>query len=223
MKTITTETLKYLKALHKNNNREWFKKNRVEFDEQREHFISFCELLQERLEKHDDIESKKIYRIYRDVRFSKDKTPYSPHFSCHFTRASKARRGTYYFVVKPGESLLAGGFWGPISADLKRIRKEFELDSDPIRKIISKAAFKKNFDRLSGDELKTAPRGFAKDDPNIDLIRMKQFTVVREFTDKEVLDPSFMSELNKSFTAMRPFFDYMSDVLTTDLNGESII
>jgi len=118
---------------------------------------------------------------------------------------------------------LAGGFWEPNKEDLARIRKEFETDASEIRAILKTDDFKKHFGKLKGDAVKSAPRGFDKNHPNIDLIRLKQFIVTREFTDEEVLTPNFLNEVIASFEAMRPYLDYMSDVLTTDLNGESLV
>jgi uncharacterized protein (DUF2461 family) len=97
------------------------------------------------------------------------------------------------------------------------------MDAVEIRKVIDEPNFKKYFENLKGDALKTAPRGFDKEHPDIDLIRMKQFIAVRNFSDAEVLSLNFLNEVDNSFKALRPFLDYMSDVLTTDLNGVSII
>ena len=124
--------------------------------------------------------------------------------------------------LQPGESFAGGGFWSPEPQDLKRMRDEFAFDDKPIRKIISNKTFKKYFGTLNGDELKTAPSGYDRDHPAIDLIRKKQFIIGRKFKDKEVTDPLFIKEVILSFEAMRPFFDYMSEVLSTDLNGQMI-
>jgi len=177
----------------------------------------------EALKVHDDIESLKIFRIYRDVRFSKDKTPYKPHFAGNFVRGTKRLRGGYYLRIRPGESFLAGGFWEPNKEDLLRIRKEFEMDTAEIRSIINNKEFVNYFGALEGNALKTAPRGFDKEHPDMDLIKMKQFIVTRYFSDEEVLNPNFLQEIDASYKAMRPYFDYMSEILTTDLNGESIL
>ena len=104
-----------------------------------------------------------------------------------------------------------------------RIRREFEQDDEEIRAIINDKAFKSIWGEFVGDELKTAPRDFDKEHPAIDLIRKKQYIFTRNYTDKEVTSDDFLNEVNESFKAIRPFFDYMSDVLTTNLNGESII
>ncbi|MFT5902114.1 MAG: hypothetical protein ACI9LA_001322, partial [Bacteroidia bacterium] len=138
--------------------------------------------------------------------------------------ATKALRGGYYFHLQPGDkSMVGGGFWQPEASDLKRIREEIALDASPLREIINSTSFKKHFGELQGQQLKTAPRDFPKDHPDIDLLRYKSFTVSKYFTDKEVQSPGFSKEVLKYFQATRPFFDYMSEVLTTDGNGVSLI
>ena len=119
-------------------------------------------------------------------------------------------------------SFVGGGFWEPNNEDLLRIRKELELDASDLREIIADETFKKFFGILEGEELKTAPKNFDKTHPNIDLIRKKQYLLTRKFTNAAVLSPNFKDEVIATFEAMRPFFNYMSDVLTTDLNGESL-
>lgn len=223
MNSISKTTLDFLKELKNNNTREWFNKHKLDFQVEQAKVKEFYNVLMKDLNAHDEIEKLKIFRIYRDVRFSKDKTPYKPHFAGNFVRGTKRLRGGYYLRIRPGESFLAGGFWEPNKEDLLRIRKEFEMDTGEIREIIEHKTFVKYFKKLQGNSLKTAPRGFDKEHPDMDLIRMKQFIVTREFTDEEVLDSNFLQEIDKSFKAMRPYFDYMSEILTTDLNGESIL
>jgi len=223
MTSISKTTLDFLAALKENNNRDWFTEHKTEFQQEQKKAKIFYNAVMEKLKMHDEIESVKIFRIYRDVRFSPDKTPYKPHFAGNFVRATNKLRGGYYLRIRPGESFLAGGFWEPNKEDLLRIRKEFEMDASEIREILSNPTFVTYFGKLEGDALKTAPRGFDKEHPNMDLIRMKQFIVTRKFTDDEVLAPNFLQEVNESYKAMRPYFNYMSDVLTTDLNGVSIL
>ena len=223
MESISKSTLDFLKELKQNNNREWFNENKSTFEAEQKKVKEFYNSVMEHLKVSDLIEKVKIFRIYRDVRFSLDKTPFKSHFGGQFTRATNKLRGGYYLHISPGESFLAGGFWEPNKEDLVRIRKEFETDASEIRAIVNAPDFKKYFGTLKGDAVKTAPRGFDKNHPNIDLIRLKQFIVTRSFTDKEVLSPNFLTEVISSFKAMRPYLDYMSEVLTTNLNGESII
>ena len=223
MNTISKSTLDFLKELSQNNNREWFTENKSTFEAEQKKVKAFYNVVMERLKVSDLIESVKIFRIYRDVRFSKNKLPFKSHFGGQFKRATNKLRGGYYLHICPGDSFLAGGFWEPNKEDLARIRKEFEEDATEIREIVNTADFKKHFGKLQGEAVKSAPRGFDKNHPNIDLIKLKQFIVTREFTDDEVLAPNFLTEVTASFEAMRPYLDYMSDVLTTDLNGESLV
>jgi len=220
---ITKEAFYFLEKLKNNNTREWFAEYKKEFKEHEAHIKGFFTLLMKGLSAHDEIDKMKMFRIYRDVRFSNDKTPYKSHFAGSFSRAGAQLRGGYYLRIKPGETFIAAGFWEPNKEDLLRIRKEFEQDATEIREIINKKSFQKIWGELQGDAVKTAPMGFDKEHANIDLIKRKQFIFVRNFSDKEVLSPEFIDEIGKSFKAIRPFFDYMSEVLTTNLNGESLI
>jgi len=166
---------------------------------------------------------KSLHRIYRDTRFSKEKTPYKTNWGGIFKRATKLRRGSYYFHIEPGNSFIAGGFWGPNPEDLKRIREEIAFDGAPLRKILKAKSFVTTFGTLQGEKIKTTPKGFDAGNEAIDLLRYKQFLLIRQFSDKEVLDPSFLKETYTTFRNMRPFFDYMSEVLTTDINGISVL
>ena len=223
MQVIKKETLKFLKDLSANNKREWFTEHKPKYVLAKDNVQAFADALAEEMQKHDHIEGVKVFRIYRDVRFSKDKTPYKTNIGCGFKRATEALRGGLYLNIEPGNTFVGGGFWGPEAKDLKRIRNEFLVNADAFRKIINAKKFKEYFGSLEGDELKTAPKGFDKDHPDIDLIRKKQFLIGRNFTDKEAMSEDFLSECNKTFKAMRPFFDFMSETLTTNENGESII
>jgi uncharacterized protein (TIGR02453 family) len=217
---ILPATLKFLKDLEKNNNREWFLAHKTQFESATANMKDVNDEVIKGLNKKDVIDQGKLFRIYRDVRFSKDKTPYKNHFGTHFVRAGKERRGGYYLHIQPGDTFVGGGFWEPNPEDLKRIRDEIAYDDKPLRKILASKSFVTNFGKLEGDELKTAPSGYDRNSPAIDLIRKKQYLLSRKFKDKEVLDPGFSKEIVKTFEAMRPFFDYMSEVLTTNTDGE---
>ncbi|MDP9961201.1 DUF2461 domain-containing protein [Chryseobacterium lathyri] len=222
MKDTMKKTFEFLKHLEKNNNREWFTQHKSEYDSVvKENKTLFNQIYTE-LQEYDNLKGIHIFRIYRDVRFSKDPTPYKTNFGVGYSRSKPMLRGGYYIHLEPGNSFVGGGFWGPEAKDLLRIRKEFELNTTEIEKITSDETFKQYFGEIKGDAVKTAPRGFDKNHPAIDLIRKKQFVVMRKFTDKEVLSDSFQKEAVLTLLAMRPFFDYMSEVLTTDLNGEPL-
>ena len=223
--TLSKDVFTFFKKLEKNNSRDWFNDNKPEFKRIESDVKSFYNTRLENLNAHDDIDKLKIFRIYRDVRFSKNKLPYKTHFGGSFHRTKPKLRGGYYLHIQPNnESFIATGFWQPEPADLLRIRKEFEMDDSEIREILANKTFNSiRGDSFVGDEVKTAPKGFSKTHKSIDLIKKKQYIFTKKYTDKEVLDTNFINEVNKNFKAIRPFFDYMSDVLTTDLNGVSLI
>lgn len=226
MTTIPTSSFDFLKQLAKNNHKDWMDDNRKTYQVSEKKLKAFYAEVQHGLNKNDEIAKLKVFRINRDIRFSKDKTPYNIHRSVSFSRAGAHRRGGYYLRLEPGDkSVVAGGFFNPEPADLKRIRTEFQMDATEIRTILSDPKFVKTYggEFDAWDPVKTAPKGFSKDDPNIDLIRLKNFVVTHRFTDKEVLAADFGKKVLHHFELLRPFFDYMSDVLTTDLNGVSLI
>lgn len=223
---IQKSTLLFLKKLSVNNDRDWFNANKDLYIQAKENVEGFLDALIAKMNTHDQIETpsgkKSLYRIYNDVRFSKDKTPYSPRFSGYLKRSKPLLRGGYYFWIKPGNSRVACGFSYPNPDDLRRIRMDIDRNYDDWNKLLKSKAIKSAFGTMLGDQVKTAPRGFDKDHPAIDLLRYKQYWFEHSFTDKEVLDKDFLNQVNKTYKSIRPFFDYVSDVLTTDLNGESI-
>ena len=222
--TISKSMLDFFKELEKNNDRDWFNENKSNFKKIEKEAKSFYNNAFENLKKHDDVDKMKMFRIYRDVRFSKNKDPYKTHFGCSFHRLKPKLRGGYYIHIQPNnESFIATGFWEPAPADLLRIRKEFEMDDKEIRAILSDEKFQSVWGDFVGDEVKSAPKGFNKDHPAIDLIKKKQYIFVKKFTDDQVLNPNFSIDIDTAFKAIRPYFNYMSEVLTTDLNGVSVI
>ena len=214
---IQASSLKFLKDLEQNNNREWFNEHKDLYQRELLKIESFVDNLLNRMKRYDKIETasgkKAMMRIYRDIRFSSDKKPYKTSWSGGFQRMGKQLRGGYYFRFKPGQSLIAGGFRGPETADLKIIREEFAFDDNPIRKILKLPKIVKEFKNMTGETLKTIPRGYAADHPAADLLRHKQFIFERRFTDTEILKENFIEKAVGTMRAFRPFFDYMSEVL----------
>lgn len=222
MSNLQRQSLNFLSELKKNNNREWFTEQKEVYEEVFEGVKEFFRTVYEMMSIHDNIEKFHVHRIYRDLRFSKDKTPYKTYFGLHLGRAKPLLRGGYYLNIEPGRCFAGGGFWEPEKEDLFRIRKEIERDDSELRKLLCSEEFVRYFGTVKGEELKTAPKGFDKAHPAIDLLRKRQFLVMRNFSDKEVLQSDFKEEVIQTFLEMRPFFDYMSEVLTTDMNGESL-
>lgn len=223
---IRKDTLTFLKKLAANNNRDWFLKHKHLYEEAHANVISFVDALLVQMNKHDRISTdsarKALYRIYADVRFQKNRPPYTARFAAHFGREKPFLRGGYNIVIKPGNSFVSCGFYGPNADDLKRLRQDISYNYKDWNKILNAKKFKAHFGLMQGDTVKTAPQGFAKDHPGIELLRYKQFFFRHHFSDKEVLSTDFLKRVNESFKMIRPWFDYMSDVLTTDANGESI-
>ena len=219
---VLSSSVSFFKKLKKNNNRDWFAENKPKFKELELEIKTFGEELKDRLNEFDNVDRFKLFRIYRDVRFSKDKTPFKTHFGLTWHRTKPLYRGGYYLHISPGKNFLACGFWDPNPNDLKRIRKELEYDAKELRDIISSKEFFSVWGNLEGSELKTAPRNFDKNHPDIDLIRKKQFIFSISYSDEEVCEPQFINKLENALKMVRPFTDYMSDVLTSDENGEPL-
>ena len=220
---VLSISVSFFKKLKKNNNRDWFAENKPKFKELELEIKAFGEELKDRLNEFDNIDRFKLFRIYRDIRFSKDKTPFKTHFWLYWNRVKPQLRGGYYLHVSPSNNFLACGFWDPNSKDLHRIRKEFLHDTKEFRDIISSKEIYSVWGSLEGSELKTAPRNFDKNHPGIDLIRKKQFVFKISYADVEVFDKKFINKIEKAIKTIRPFLNYMTEVLTTDENGESLI
>jgi len=224
---IPSSVFDFLHDIKENNNREWFSENKERYQKQHSIVVEFADELINKMQTVDSIETpsgkKSIFRIYKDVRFSKDKAPYKINIGGSLTRATKYLRGGYYFHIEPGNCFVGGGFWAPNPDDLKHIREQIAAAPQPLREILASKEFVTHFGELQGEKLKSAPKGFDKNHPAIDLLNFKQFLLMKSFTDEEVMNDNYLESLFDTFKSMRPFFDYMSEILTTDLNGELIV
>ncbi len=222
MSTISKSSLLFLKDLAANNNRPWFAEQKDRYEEVKKESKAFLSELEAEMSKVDKIEKTKLFRIYRDVRFSKDKTPYNAHISMSMSREKPYLRGGYYLRIKPGETILAVGFWNPNSSDLKLIRGNIDLDPQSFREAISAPSILEHYGHMQGDTVKSAPKGYSKEHPAIDLLRHKQFLFSKEYSDAAVTQNNFLPKVVADYQAVRPFFDYMSDILSHNLNGEPL-
>jgi uncharacterized protein (TIGR02453 family) len=220
---LHSDVFPFLKTLKENNNRDWFKANKDQHDAARKHVLQFSDLLFQRLQHENQLDKQKVFRIYRDVRFSKNKTPYKTHFGISFHRSKPKFRGGYYLHIEPGASFLATGFWQPNKDDLFRVRKEIEFDHGQFTKMATLPALVEHWNPLQGEQLKTAPKGFEKDHPGIEYLRFKQFLFMQNIEDNALFDSKFGPWIVEQFKAIKPFHNYMGDVLTSNLNGESIL
>jgi uncharacterized protein (TIGR02453 family) len=223
---IQKTTLDFLKNLFRNNDREWFALHKDQYQLALTNASEFFDEVIAKLNTHDRIETpsakQALYRIYKDVRFSKDRTPYNPRFAGHFSRTKPMLRGGYYLWIQPGESRVGCGFVYPNPDDLRRIRLDILDNYKRWNRLLRSKRIESYFGDMQGEQVVTVPRGFPKDHPAIDLLRRKQFWFERSFTDREVLAPGFPDEVNRTYKSIRPFFDYMSDLLATDSTRKSV-
>ena len=211
------KTLGFLKKLKTNNNREWFEKNKAQFLEAKEEFEGFIDELIKGLRKIDkeispELKAKEcVFRIYKDVRFSKDKSPYKINMGASINPGGKKSLvAGYYFHMEPGGSFLAGGVYMPEPAMLQAIRQEIDYNPEPLNKILKSVSFKKYFKGFDEDDkLKTMPKGFEKEHPQADLLKNKHFVVSHYFSDKDLLDKKLVQETLAGFKAMLPLLLYL--------------
>lgn len=219
MEKIDASTFIFFRDLGRNNNREWFNANRERYNIIRESFIKFLEGVYPGLLAFDpaiegiDIR-KSLFRINRDVRFSDDKSPYKTTIAAALIsggRKNFSEYAGYYLHIENGNSLIAGGAYMPPSGWLSAIRSKIDRESELFRSIISDPVFTGIFGSLEGEQLKGAPKGFTRDNPNIDLLRYKSYLVVRNLTETEVLSDRFGEIFLETSKAMKPLNDFLNE------------
>jgi uncharacterized protein (TIGR02453 family) len=207
--------LEYLGDLRDNNDREWFEANRSRYEEARAAFLGLVGEIISAFGPVEDlggIDVKAcVFRINRDVRFSKDKAPYKSTMSALIGREGrKSGVRSYYFHLEPdGRSMLAGGLHSPEPAQLSAVRDAIAANPRPLKKIVSAPDFARLFGEISGERLKTAPAGFAKDHPDIELLRLKQLLAVHGMSDGFVKSGDIVGRAIEAFGAMRPFLSWL--------------
>lgn len=218
METIKKSTLDFLTAIKCNNNRDWFISNRPLYLDAKENFENFVQEVIDRIVLFDPIikglEARScVYRINRDIRFSNDKSPYKSHFGAFIVRGGKKngdKFAGYYFHIEPGASIMAGGAYMPPTPWLSAIREKISDIPDEFIKITGTKEFIKYFGSIDGEKLKTAPKGYPKDHPQIELLKYKSYLVVNEAPDKLVLSKDYMDHVVNVFKAMKPLNDYLN-------------
>ena len=212
---ISTSTLQFLNTLEKNNNREWFNENKNRYLEAKEDVELFVESLIQEIAPFDEeilkIDPKKaVFRIYRDVRFSKNKIPYKTHFGASLGMGKGTKISGYYLHIEPGKSFLAGGVYNPEPAVLKQIRNEIRASGDDLLKIIEHKDFRNNFRGLSIEhKLQRVPAGFEKDHPMAEYLKLKSFTVSHPISDEALLDPQAAKNFAKILKSIKPLNDFL--------------
>lgn len=208
--------LQFLTELSQNNHKEWFETNRTRYQDLREQFTATMTDLHAELLKFDDNMQKvnpkgSLFRINRDIRFSKDKTPYKIHFSSYFAEGgTQSELAGYYVHIQPNNSFVGGGMYAPQPADIKKIRQEIDYNSEEFLQIISQADFKEYFQVLQGEKLKNVPKEYDKEHPLGEYLKMKGFFVATNLDDKLVCSQDFIPQVSKIFKAMHPLNTFLN-------------
>lgn len=215
---MQSSTLQFLRTLEKNNNREWFNENKTTYQEAQQDVISFVEKLIEEMVVFDEeigkADAKKsLFRIYRDTRFSKDKSPYKTNFGASLGMGKGSQKAGYYLHIEPGKSFLAGGVYMPESSVLKEIRKEISAFGEEFLTIVEKDEFRNYFRGLSvEDKLKKVPQGFEKDDKMAEFLKLKHYIVTHPVSDEQLLNENAAKEFAKIYKAMKPLNDFLNAI-----------
>jgi uncharacterized protein (TIGR02453 family) len=213
--TIKTETLGFLRSLKSHNNREWFTGNKQKYLAAKDNFILFVQTVLDEVSKFDESvagteASTTVYRIYRDMRFSRDPTPYKTNFGASLTgKGKEAPLAGYYLHLEPGSSFLAGGVYMSEPRQLAAIRERISGRAEEFLSIVKTRAFKKNF-VIDGEKLSRVPQGFSKSNPMAEYLKFKQLVILRSLDDKEVVSNDFAATCARVFRLMAPYNGFMN-------------
>lgn len=217
---IDSSTIKFLTSLKKNNSKEWFDENRQRYTMAKDNYLDFVGEVLGRMKKIDaslaDLEPKHcVFRINRDVRFSKNKAPYKTNMGASFSKGGKkVQCAGYYFHLEPGASFIGGGFWMPMAPELNKIRQEIDYGFEEFNTIINKKKFKTSFGSLSESEkLTRPPKGYEAENPAIELLKLKSFIVMKQVKDKELTDKQLANKVVDHFETMKPLVDFLNKAI----------
>ncbi|WP_258100660.1 DUF2461 domain-containing protein [Marinoscillum pacificum] len=211
-----SNSLRFLTELNAHNSKEWMDANKAWYQECRQEFIGVISEVLMQMSAFEpavaDLEARKcIFRINRDIRFSNDKRPYKVNFGAAISEGGKhSENPSYYFHLQPGQNFIGGGIYMPAGEILKKIRQEVDYNPEELKKIVEQSDFHKVFGEIRGEKLKAAPKGYPKDHPNIEFLKLKSYTVMTEVSDQNVSQDSVVEEVVKVFQQMKPFNDYLA-------------
>lgn len=221
---VSSKVFDFLKLIQKNNNREWFNDNKNIFIEAQSDFQNFTEELIAEMGKFDEhilkIDAKKsLLRIYRDTRFSKDKTPYKTYFGASLGMGKMNTKAGFYLHVEPGKSFLGSGIYLPDSPILKEIRKEISVFKDEFLSSIEDRDFKKYYGELDQEhKLKNIPQGFEKENPMGEYLKLKSFIGVHNMSNKDLMEKNAVKNISKIFEAAKPLNDFLDTSISNIQN-----
>lgn len=219
---IKSDTFKFLNDLATNNNRDWFQLNKSRHDDVRLNVLEFAGKVITGLSKFDHTISSAldpkecVMRIYRDVRFSKVKTPYKNNFGAGFSQNGKKFSGAgYYLHIQPEGSFIAGGCWMPEADLLKAIRQEIDYNGSDFRLIIEDPSFMKYYGMLESEyKLKTCPKGYDQDHPEIEFLKLKSFTFSHKLTNAELIHSGSVDQVVNGFAKLNPFIAFLRNAIS---------
>jgi uncharacterized protein (TIGR02453 family) len=216
---LQSSTLKFLKNLKKNNNKPWFDAHRKEYEAAKEDFENFIQAVLDKHSKNDpdlrELTAKKcMFRINRDIRFSKDKSPYKTNFGASMDKGGKKSGfAGYYFHLEPGKSFLGGGLWMPQPDALKKVRQEIDYCLDEFKKVINARKFKMIYGDLYADEgtlLSKVPQGFEKDNPAAEYLKFKSWLVLADLSDADLTSKDLVKKTIDAFSTLQPFVKFLN-------------
>jgi len=221
---LQTSTLKFLKDLKKNNNKSWFDANRKRYDEAKKDFELFIQQVIDLHGKKDktisSLKAKEcLFRINRDIRFSKDKTPYKTNFGASINKGGKKAFSTagYYFHLEPGEAFVGGGIYQPMPEELRKVRQEIDYNFKEFKNIIGSKMFKSvygDLDKSNEFLLSRVPKGYEADNPAADYLRLKSYIAFEHITDSDLTSKTLVKKAADAFQTLQPFIDFVNGSLS---------
>ena len=220
---LQLSTLKFLKDLKKNNNKPWFEKNRRSYEEAKADFANFIQTVIDKHSKSDPtiksiVAKDCMFRINRDVRFSKDKSPYKTNMGAYISRGGKKSiHGGYYFHCEPGRCFAGGGLWMPMPPELNKVRQEIDYNFEAFKKIITSKKFRSVYDGLSRDKeyiLSRVPKGYEPDNPAAEYLKLKSFVSMASLKDADLTSKDLVKKTTTAFEALQPVIEFVNESLT---------
>ncbi len=218
---ISQATFDFIKDVTANNDRVWFQDNKSRYDQARENMIDFAAALLAELSKTDvgikEVDPKKaVQRIYRDIRFSKNKTPYKNHFGIAIeSKNSKPDTAGYYIHITPNGSFAGGGYWQPQGEHIKAIRQEIDYNGAELKRIVDRKSWIDTFgDFRKGNSLKTVPKGYDAEHPDIALLKLKDFIGMADIRTAALLKADSYKTVAKILAEIYPLNVFLDNAIT---------
>lgn len=214
---LQSSTIQFLKLLKKHNNKEWFDQNRKMYELAKADYLDFVSKVLDEIQAFDntlmELQPKQcVFRLNRDVRFSKNKDPYKTNFGASFSKGGKKIQcAGYYFHLEPGANFIGGGLWMPMAPDLNKVRQEIDYCFKEFSSVLKKPIFKTTYGDLdSSVKLVRPPKGFEIDNPAIDYLKLKSFVVTRSIPDTALTDKLLIKNVAKDFKTIAPLIHFLN-------------